>query len=144
MWKEKIFELAQTFFGLKYIHLIQEISNDLNKPVGIQVDLRGNKIRIGGFKNHFIELENASEIDVIFTEEQKTDNHEIFIDADACPVKGEAIAVAARHGLKTYLVCDGGIRPSQDPMVELIIVNQGEDAADDWIAGNIKKLMVFQ
>ena len=66
------------------IHLIQEISNDLNKPVGIQVDLRGNKIRIGDFKNHFIELENASEIDVIFTEEQKTDNHEIFIDADYC------------------------------------------------------------
>ena len=68
----------------KNIHLIQEISKDLNKPVGIQVDLRGNKIRISDFKNHFIELENASEIDVIFTEEQKTDNHEIFIDADYC------------------------------------------------------------
>ena len=66
-------------------------------------------------------------------------NIEIFIDADACPVKDEAIAVAARHRLKTYLVCDGGIRPSQDPMVELIIVNQGENAADDWIAENIKK-----
>ena len=68
----------------KNIHLIQEISKDLNKPVGIQVDLRGNKIRISDFKNHFIELESASEIDVIFTEEQKTDNHEIFIDADYC------------------------------------------------------------
>ena len=68
----------------KNIRLIQEVSKDLNKPVGIQVDLKGNKIRIGDFKNHFIELENASEIDVIFTEEQKTDNHEIFIDADYC------------------------------------------------------------
>ena len=68
----------------KNIQLIQEISKDLNKPVGIQVDLRGNKIRISDFKNHFIELENSSEIDVIFTEEQKTDNHEIFIDADYC------------------------------------------------------------
>ena len=68
----------------KNIHLIREISKDLNKPVGIQVDLRGNKIRIGDFKNHFIELDNASKIDVIFTEEQKADNQEIFIDADYC------------------------------------------------------------
>jgi len=68
----------------KNINLIQEISKSLNKPVGIQVDLKGNKIRIGDFENHFIELENASEIDVIFTEEQKTDNQEIYIDADYC------------------------------------------------------------
>ena len=63
----------------------------------------------------------------------------IYIDADACPVKDEAIRVAARHRLKTYLVCDGGIKPNQDPMVELVIVNQGADAADDWIAENIQK-----
>ncbi len=63
----------------------------------------------------------------------------IYIDADACPVKDEAIRVAARHGLKTYLVCDGGIRPSQDPMVELVIVTQGADAADDWIVEHIQK-----
>jgi len=36
---------------------------------------------------------------------------EIYVDADACPVKDEAVRVAARHGLKTYLVSDGGIRP---------------------------------
>jgi uncharacterized protein YaiI (UPF0178 family) len=63
----------------------------------------------------------------------------IYIDADACPVKDEAIRVAARHGLRTYLVCDGGIRPSQNPKVELIIVDQGADAADDWIAEHIQK-----
>jgi len=64
---------------------------------------------------------------------------EIYIDADACPVKDEAQRVATRHNLKTYMVCDGGIRPSQNPMVELVIVTQGADAADDWIADNIKK-----
>jgi len=64
---------------------------------------------------------------------------DIYIDADACPVKDEAIRVAARHGLKTYLVCDGGIRPSQNPLVELVIVTQGADAADDWIADHIQK-----
>lgn len=61
----------------------------------------------------------------------------ILIDADACPVKDEAIRVAARHGLKTLLVSDGGIRPHRDPMVELVIVSRGADAADDWIAENV-------
>ncbi|MEQ8194450.1 MAG: YaiI/YqxD family protein [Rhodospirillales bacterium] len=62
---------------------------------------------------------------------------EIYVDADACPVKEETVRVAARHGLKTYMVTDGGIRPSRDPMVELVIVAQGADAADDWIAEHI-------
>jgi hypothetical protein len=64
---------------------------------------------------------------------------DIYVDADACPVKDETVHVAGRHGLKTYMVCDGGIRPRQNPMVELIIVTQGADAADDWIAEHIQK-----
>ena len=63
---------------------------------------------------------------------------EIYIDADACPVKDETIRVANRHKLKTWLVCDGGIRPSRDPMVELVAVALGADAADDWIAEHIQ------
>ena len=63
----------------------------------------------------------------------------IYVDADACPVKDETLRVAARHGLKTRLVSDGGIRPSRSPLVELVIVEQGPDAADDWIAENIQK-----
>ncbi len=64
---------------------------------------------------------------------------EIYVDADACPVKDETISVAARHGLKTYLVSDGGLRPSQSRLVELVIVAQGADAADDWITAHIQK-----
>ncbi len=64
---------------------------------------------------------------------------EIYVDSDACPVKDEIVRVATRHGLKTYLVSDGGIRPRQDPLVELVIVAQGADAADDWIADHIRK-----
>jgi uncharacterized protein YaiI (UPF0178 family) len=64
---------------------------------------------------------------------------EIYVDADACPVKDETVRVGTRHHLKTYMVCDGGIRPSGDPMVELIVVAQGADAADDWIATHIGK-----
>ena len=62
---------------------------------------------------------------------------EIYIDADACPVKDEVERVATRHQLKTWLVCDGGLRPSQNPLLQLIVVTQGADAADDWIAEHI-------
>ena len=63
---------------------------------------------------------------------------EIYIDADGCPVKDETLRVAARHGLKTYLVSDGGIRPSHNPLVELVVVAPGADAADDWIAEHVR------
>ena len=61
----------------------------------------------------------------------------LYVDADACPVKPEIIKVAERHNLKVIQVADGGLRPSRDPMVENVIVTQGADAADDWIAENI-------
>ena len=61
----------------------------------------------------------------------------LFIDADACPVKEEAMHVATRHGIKIFIVSDGGIRPSRNILVKLIIVEQGADAADDWIANHI-------
>ncbi len=61
----------------------------------------------------------------------------IYVDADACPVKKEVERIATRHHLKTYLVCDGGIRPSLNPLILLVIVNQGADAADNWIADHI-------
>ncbi len=64
-------------------------------------------------------------------------NTVIYVDADACPVKDETVRVAARHGLKTCLVSDGGLRPSRDPLAELVIVDRGPDAADDWIAEHI-------
>ena len=61
----------------------------------------------------------------------------IYVDADACPVKNEVERIATRHQLETYLVCDGGIRPPQNPLIHLVVVNQGSDAADDWIAEHI-------
>lgn len=64
---------------------------------------------------------------------------EIYIDADACPVKDEILRVASRHNLKTYMVSDGGIRPSNNPLVQLVIVSSGPDAADNWIAEKISK-----
>lgn len=61
---------------------------------------------------------------------------EIFVDADACPVKPEILKVAERHGLRVTLVANSGLKPSRDPMVRNIIVSAGFDAADDWIVDN--------
>jgi uncharacterized protein YaiI (UPF0178 family) len=57
----------------------------------------------------------------------------IYVDADACPVKDVALRVAERHGLVLIFVSNGGIRPSRDPMVRVVVVPQNADAADDWI-----------
>jgi uncharacterized protein YaiI (UPF0178 family) len=61
---------------------------------------------------------------------------EIFVDADACPVKEECIRVAERHAIRVTFVSNGGLRPSRDPMIRQIVVPQGADAADDWIVEN--------
>ena len=58
----------------------------------------------------------------------------VLIDADACPVKDEAIDVAFRHGAEAVLVSNGGMRPSRYPGARIIVVPEGADAADDWIA----------
>ena len=61
----------------------------------------------------------------------------IYVDADACPVKNEVERIAIRHNLETYMVCDGGIRPPLNSLIKVIVVNQGPDAADNWIADHI-------
>ena len=58
----------------------------------------------------------------------------IYVDADACPVKAEVEQVANRHKAQVKLVCNGGIRPSANPLVELVVVEAGPDIADMWIA----------
>lgn len=58
----------------------------------------------------------------------------IYVDADACPVKAEAEKVATRHKIQLFVVSNGGLRPSQNPLVETVIVPDGPDIADMWIA----------
>lgn len=58
----------------------------------------------------------------------------IYVDADACPVKAEAERVATRHGVRLLLVSNGGLRPSPNPLVEMVFVPEGPDVADKWIA----------
>ena len=68
--------------------------------------------------------------------EQKTDIT-LFIDADACPVKDEVVRIAERHALKVYLVSNAWLRMMVPTNVEKIVVSEGADAADNWIADHI-------
>jgi uncharacterized protein YaiI (UPF0178 family) len=63
---------------------------------------------------------------------------EIFIDADACPVKDEVYKVAQRYGLKTYVVSNAFMQIPLSPLIERVIVDAGPDVADDWIAEHIR------
>ncbi|WP_404829757.1 YaiI/YqxD family protein [Stappia indica] len=58
----------------------------------------------------------------------------LYVDADACPVKSEVERVATRLNVPVVLVCNGGIRPSRNPLISLQIVAEGPDVADKWIA----------
>jgi uncharacterized protein YaiI (UPF0178 family) len=62
---------------------------------------------------------------------------DIFVDADACPVKVEIERVADRHGITVTMVSNGGMRPSAHPRFRNVTVGGGADAADDWIAEHI-------
>jgi len=61
----------------------------------------------------------------------------LYIDADACPVKAEIYHVAERYGLKVYVVSNAYINVPRDPRIERVVVSDGFDAADDWIAERV-------
>jgi uncharacterized protein YaiI (UPF0178 family) len=62
----------------------------------------------------------------------------IVVDADACPMKDEIYVVATRHGLRVAVVANAPLYVPSGMGVQLILVDQGPDAADDWIAGNVQ------
>ena len=59
----------------------------------------------------------------------------ILVDADACPVKEEVYRVAFRRGVAVRVVSNARIRVPEHALVERVVVSDGFDAADDWIAG---------
>jgi uncharacterized protein YaiI (UPF0178 family) len=63
----------------------------------------------------------------------------IYIDADACPVKSETEHVASRHKVEVFIVSNGGLRPSGNPLVKMVFVEDGPDVADMWIADRAKR-----
>jgi uncharacterized protein YaiI (UPF0178 family) len=63
----------------------------------------------------------------------------LYIDADACPVKDEAVRVAERHGLEIHFVSNTFMRLPEGPLIKRTVVSDGPDAADDWIAERATK-----
>jgi uncharacterized protein len=61
----------------------------------------------------------------------------ILVDADACPVKEEIYRVAFRHEVAVIVVSNSYFRVPDHPLVTKMIVSDGFDAADDWIADTI-------
>ena len=59
---------------------------------------------------------------------------QILVDADACPVKDEIYRVAWRHEAQVKVVSNSRLRVPEHPLVERVVVSDGFDAADDWIA----------
>lgn len=64
---------------------------------------------------------------------------EIYIDADACPVKDETYKVALRYGLRTIVVSNRRIQIPAHALISAIQVEEGPDAADDWIASQAQE-----
>jgi uncharacterized protein YaiI (UPF0178 family) len=64
---------------------------------------------------------------------------EIYVDADGCPVKQEIYRVATRHRLKVTLVANSRMRVPDNDSVELVLVDDQLDAADNWIVAHVKE-----
>jgi hypothetical protein len=64
---------------------------------------------------------------------------QIYVDADACPVKPEVIRVAQRYGLHVIFVSNSWMRLPEEWAAQLMVVDGSFDAADDWIVGQAAK-----
>ena len=62
---------------------------------------------------------------------------DLYVDADACPVKEEVYRVAQRYGLSVTLVANSYMRVPSGPWIELVVVGKGLDEADDLIADRV-------
>ena len=69
---------------------------------------------------------------------------QILVDADACPVKDEIYRVAWRHEVPVKVVSNSRLRVPEHPLIERVVVSDGFDAADDWIAeaANARSIVV--
>ena len=64
---------------------------------------------------------------------------QIYIDADACPVKEETYKVAKRYSLQVILVANSWMRTPDDTSIKFVQVGNGFDEADEWIVDHVDK-----
>ena len=63
----------------------------------------------------------------------------LYVDADACPVKNEAVRVGERHKVTIKFVSNSWMRLPEGDLIERIVVPEGPDEADNWIAERAQK-----
>ncbi len=63
---------------------------------------------------------------------------QIYVDADACPVKAETARVAERHGIPVVFVANAWLQAPRGARVRMQVVPGAFDAADDWIAAQVE------
>ncbi len=68
----------------------------------------------------------------------RADPH-VYVDSDACPVKAETVKVAERHGLSVVFVANAWLVVPRGPRIRVQVVSGAFDAADDWIAEQVKR-----
>jgi len=62
---------------------------------------------------------------------------EIYVDADACPVKPEVCRVAQRYRLNVTFVANSWLRVPNPAGTRLVVVDGDLDAADNWIVAQV-------
>lgn len=67
---------------------------------------------------------------------------QIYVDADACPVKDEIYKVAYRHAVPVAIVSNSHFRVPNHPLINRVVVSDAFDAADDYIAKRAQKAVV--
>lgn len=63
----------------------------------------------------------------------------VYVDADACPVKAEIYKVAERHRLEVFVVANAPIAVPREPWIHRVVVGEGLNVADDWIAERVSR-----
>lgn len=63
---------------------------------------------------------------------------DIYVDADACPVKQEVYRVAKRYKLAVILVANTWLRVPEESWITPEIVGDNLDEADDWIVEHVQ------
>ncbi len=75
---------------------------------------------------------------MLITREKGPELIEIFVDGDGCPVKDETYVVATRYGIPVVLVANSRLSVPEGLGVEMVLVDQGPDVADDWIVEHVR------
>jgi uncharacterized protein YaiI (UPF0178 family) len=66
----------------------------------------------------------------------------ILVDADACPVKDEVFRVAYRTRTPVVVVANSYMRLPEHALISRVVVGDGMDAADDYIADDADGLSI--